>query len=269
VDTRRMRLENFTQFISDILDRIKSRSPGSMGAKNQADQLEEAFTMLTSNLDYVRKSGFTEKLKKQDEYRDALCQSITGTVKSLLKAPEADVVDAAQQLEIVFDNYWSIPKRSYKDETAAVTDLLRELDTTANVARLALLDLAPAIARFRAAHVKFKELLTGRYLEQANRPSTPANELRELVIERLDAFINRVDAVIEVNGMDFSEDIPDLIKEYNAIATSYKNELAIRQGRLKAARKKNEEEDTDDDIEYEDSGTNVPEVPETPEPLSE
>jgi hypothetical protein len=79
-----------------------------------------------------------------------------------------------------------------------------------------------------------------RYEEVAKRPATRMREARAAVDKTFHALVARLEAVITLNGIDFTPELAPFVAEFNAIATRYKNILAIEHGRRAAAANKDE-----------------------------
>ena len=237
------------QYISEILSYIVVLGAGAIGIKAIYDQLVVLFKVVTDNLDYIYKSGYTEKLKMQDKHRDSITRGLTSIVKSYLYDPDSAVRDAAVQLMIVFDHYWSLPRRTYDAETAAIKDMLRELSLPKNLAYVTLLGLAPYITRLGVANSDFTTLMHERYDEGTQRPEISVKEARAAVTEKFIEMTDRVEAIILLNGVDFTPELASFVKEFNVITTRFKNILKQEQGRRKAAAagSDDETEDIEDD----------------------
>jgi hypothetical protein len=249
--------EAFARFFADVISYIDKYGAGAIGIMQVSTDLKASYEKVKAALDIIRKSGFTEKLKAQDKYRDELCRGLSLMVKANVNVPNEDKRDAARELNIAFDNYWSIPKRSYDKETEAIVDLFRELDLPENVARLALLGLAAPVEQFREANNTFITLERQRYDQTTQRHSgLPMKEAREEVQQKFELMFYRLEGIIAMNGIDFSPELSGFVADYNTVAKHYKDVLAIERGRRKAA-KENEK----DDSYYEDNDNNDPEVP--------
>jgi hypothetical protein len=259
--------EVFAHFFSEVIAYIDQYGAGAIGIKQASDDLKASFAKVQTALDVVRKSRFTESLEAQDKFRDKQSRGLGATLKALLDDPEGANMDDARELNLLFDHYWSLPRRTYDAETEAIQDLFREFDKPANVARIALFGLTAVVERFRVANNKFEALMRQRYVQAEEIPEINMKEARAEVKEKFEILLNRLDAIITLNGIDFSEELTGFVHGYNIVATRYKHILAQEQGRRKAAREKGENENPDDegndDPDYEDNDDNN--TPETPE----
>jgi hypothetical protein len=67
-------------------------------------------------------------------------------------------------------------------------------------------------------------------------------EVRVLVDDAFFAILDRIEAMIILNGIDYTAALAPFVDEYNTLAERYKHRLAIEKGR-RAANKDEEEED--------------------------
>ena len=246
IDLRALRHEIYVQYVTEVLYYIVLFGAGAIGIKALYDQLVLLFKVVTDNLDYLRKSGYTEKLKRQDRRRDNIARGLTATIKSYLYDPDSSVHDAAVQLMIIFDHYWSLPKRTYDAETAAISDLLRELSLPENVAYVTLLGLAHYVYRLATANADFTTLMHDRYDQTIQRPEISMKDARAAATVKFSEIVDRVEGIIIVNGIDFTPELANFVKEFNAVTTRYKNILKQEQGRRKAAAAGSDDDETEE-----------------------
>jgi hypothetical protein len=157
-------------------------------------------------------------------------------VKSAANHFNADKRNAAGKIRIVLDYYGNIAAKAFDQETAAVDDLLRELNDN-HVADVQLLGLTDWLIQLDVENQKFKTLMSERYAETAKRPSTRMKAARSETDKALRALLDMVEALAAVNGADVY--LP-FVNELNAVSERYKNQLAQAAGRR--AKTKTEEE---------------------------
>ena len=131
------------------------------------------------------------------------------------------------------------------------------------------LKLADDIADLTAANTRFAELMQARYQEADAQPLVPMKEARARAEELQYKLIKRVEAIVTLNGIDFSPELTSFVQEYNAIAKRYKNILASEKGRRKASsggNANNDDETTPEETpDVPAPGPDVPgDLPETP-----
>ncbi|GHT25235.1 hypothetical protein FACS189430_11550 [Bacteroidia bacterium] len=180
-----------------------------------------------SVLDLVRKSGLTGDIDEQDHRRDSVFRGFADAVKNACRHFDSAKREAANRVEMVFAHYGNIAVKTLDQETAAIDDLLRELDA-AHSAAIATLNLGDWALQLNAENSRFKELMAARYEETAQRPTIRMKSARTAVDNALRDIFDRVEALALVNGVAASE---PFIKELNAVMERYKNILAQEKGR--------------------------------------
>jgi hypothetical protein len=182
-------------------------------------------------LDMIRKSEYTTELSAQDHARDSIFRGFADAIKSALNHFDTAKREAAERLSSVFEHYGNIATRSYDEETAAIDDLNRELETDANAAALATLALGDWAVQLNAENRAFDALMRARYSEAATRPTARMRNVRAATDKALRAILDHVEALAAVNG---EAAYAPFISELNAVSERYKNILAQQAGRREA-----------------------------------
>jgi hypothetical protein len=138
-------------------------------------------------------------------------------------------------LQVVIENYGDITRKTYDDESAAINDLLREFATGGHAPHVATLALGEWTQQLAAANDAFIALMRQRYGEIARDPDARMKDARAAVDNHFRAMIDRLEAIITLNGIDFAEELAPFVNEYNALAGRYKHVLAVEKGRRDAA----------------------------------
>ena len=265
----KFRNETLAEFFTDELAMIKRLGAGAIGIKAVTDDLIVAAGNVVAVLDPLRGSLITPDIEEQDLFRNGLVRAVATKTRSEAHNPDANKRLAARNVLRILKNYGNIPRRTYDDGTAAIDDLLRELNKTEMLPNVTALKLADDIADLTAANTRFAELMQARYQEADAQPLVPMKEARARAEELQHQLVKRVEAIVTLNGIDFSPELTSFVQEYNAIAKRYKNILASEKGRRKASSGGNANND-DENLPEETPdapapGPDVPEdLPETP-----
>jgi hypothetical protein len=86
-----------------------------------------------------------------------------------------------------------------------------------------------------------------RYDQTIQRPEISMKDARAAATVKFSEIVDRVEGIIIVNGVDFTPELANFVKEFNAVTTRYKNILKQEQGRRKAAASSDETEEIEDD----------------------
>ncbi|MDR0545287.1 MAG: DUF6261 family protein [Odoribacteraceae bacterium] len=233
-----MRNETLVRAAQDVYDLIKKLGAGALGLMALFTALGQLLLKVTGSLDQAEKSAITENLRRQDRSRDNAVRSFLMALKGLLTHPDPDKRAAAERLTVLVDGYGNFTRKTYADESAAISDLVTELYSATYAPLVILLGLGDWVTVLKDSNEKFIELMHERDAERAGR-ADPMHVARVPIQENLAAIAERVEAVIVLNGMDFAPELEPFVREYNVIVHRYKHVLALEQGH----RKENAEEE--------------------------
>lgn len=231
----------YAQYHQDVDSLVTRTGPGVVGIKTVHDvEYKPRLDKVLAVLDTVRKSMLTAKIEEQDSARDSLYRYFVLTMAAAHQHFDAAKREAARELQVIVDNYGNISAKSYDKESAAMDDFLRELAVPENVTRVAALGLADCVALLATANAAFIALMRERYGETSRQLPTRMKEARADLNVAFRAMINRLEAIVTLNGIDSIPELAPFIAELNAITNRYKNVLAAEKGR-RASNEGNEE----------------------------
>ncbi|MDR2383039.1 MAG: DUF6261 family protein [Prevotellaceae bacterium] len=209
-------------------------NPHMLGIAPQYDAYKTALVVEIDALDLIYKSEYTSEISAQDHVRDGIFRGLTDSVKSALNHFHADKRKAAEKVNIAFEHYGNIAAKTFDQETAAIDDLLRELNDN-YAAEILLLSLSDWLMQLDFENRTFKQLMSERYAKNAQqRHATSMKPARSETDKALRSLLNMLEALVMVNGVANYE---ALINELNAVSERYKNQLAQAAGRRKKAGK--------------------------------
>jgi hypothetical protein len=213
---------------NDTIDGIVIKhNPQTLGILPLYTPYKTAVDVETGALDVIRKSGYTGKISDQDQVRDDIFRGLVESVQSSCHHFNPDKRKAAGKIIVVLDHYGNIAAKAFDQETAAIDDLLRELNDN-HAADVQLLSLTEWLVQLDAENQTFKRLMSERYVEVAQRPATRMKAARAETDKALRAMLHTVEALVTVNGVDAYQ---SFINELNAVSERYKNQLAQASGR--------------------------------------
>jgi nucleotide-binding universal stress UspA family protein len=199
-----------------------------------------ALAVEASVLDFFAWSKFTDKIKRANRHRDSMYRGLASAVKTATYHPDPDKRAAAARLAMILAHYGYMPRRMYEAKIAAIKDLLREFARPENEPLVTAAGVGEWVELLATANEEFVDLLLARDEEIGQRPAVRSREARVAVDEATRALLDRVAALITLNGINSTVDYRPFVADFNAIATRYKHLLAIETGRRAAARKREE-----------------------------
>jgi hypothetical protein len=222
-----LRNEAHVEYNETVDGLVIKHNPQALGILPQYDDYKVALKVEVDSLDLIRKSEYTGEIEAQDRVRDGVFRGFSDAVKSALNHFDADKRKAAEKISLVLDHYGNIAAKAFDQETAAIDDLLRELNDN-HIAETQLLSLNDWLTQLDSENQRFKALMSERYAKTAQRPSTRMKTARNETDKALRALLDMVEALATVNG---TANYEAFINELNAVSERYKNQLAQASGR--------------------------------------
>ncbi|GHT21233.1 hypothetical protein FACS189430_00930 [Bacteroidia bacterium] len=229
----KLRNEAHVEFHDALNKSFDRYAPADLGIQSEYDSYRPLYDAEVSVLDVMRKSGYTDEIDEQDHRRDRIFRGFADAVASAANHFNPEKRSAALKLQTALDHYGNIAAKALDQETAAIDDLLRELNGSDSgfPEQIETLDLGDWLTQLDADNQTFKELMQARYGEKAKRPATRMKSTRLAVDKAYREILAQLDALARVNGED---DYKDAAGELNAIAERYKNILAQEKGQRNA-----------------------------------
>jgi hypothetical protein len=203
-------------------------------------------------LDIFLESPLTREIVKSERVRYEVLRGFAAAARAACFSPDPETRAAGKHFRMLLKHYGNITRRNYDDKSAAVDDLLRELDLPENEPLVIAAGLEKWVEHLREANATFVDLMRARNEEVSLRPDRRAKEVRVDVDKAMLEMLTRVEALVTLHGM--TSDVADyapFVAGWNALAGRYRLHLAQEQGRRDAARERGEEFAQDFDVEEE------------------
>ena len=180
------------QFITYVIALISKFGAALLGIVSPFDKLKAALKKEDDLLKRIEKSHLTEAIKEEDKVRDTYYRSIVALVKVALKHYSAEVRTAAARLKILLDTYGDVAKLSYDEQTAAIFNLMQELEN-AYKNDVALCRIKDTVDELKASNNRVDDLIQTRMEEDSAKNKDVMKELRaetDAVYNEIRKFIN-------------------------------------------------------------------------------
>ena len=225
---QRLRNEEHFQFHADFKGLVHTFNPATL----KVDAAFAAYLPIFSNeseaLDVIRKSALTDDIAEADDLRDNTFIGLCDAIKSASRHFRPEVQQAASRLQVIVGNHSNLIRKSYDEETAAINSLINDFNTT-GAADVTAIGLAEWITELQANNNTFDDLKKGRYTEEAGKTQLLMKEVRVQLDIAYTAIINRINALIIVNG---ETAYSNFVNELNQRVESYSKLVAQRRGRI-------------------------------------
>jgi ABC-type transporter Mla subunit MlaD len=180
-------------------------------------------------LDYIGKSELTTKIVEQDRKRDDIYRGFVDSLRGAAKHFDPSYRDAANLLLNIFGHYGNIARKTLDDETAAINDLVRELEQPQLTQAIALLGMNDWLNKLVEENNAFEELMKERYSETASKTTFRMRAVRVETDKYYHAIISQIENQC-LAGIEINE---NFIRELNAVIERFKRILAQEVGERK------------------------------------
>ncbi len=231
--------EEHYQFHAQFLNSVKAYGPEILKIEEPFNNSYiPGFQKEDESIKFVRKSPFTERLMAMDGERDRIATGLVLVIRANFYHPDPEVVKAAKRLKILTDVYGKISDKSYSKETAAITNLVQDLNG-AYATDASMVCLENWVVGLDSCNQQFQGLENERYYELMERTDLRMEIVREEIDLIYYSIIERINALMVIEGEGA---YARFAEEHNLHIEYYKNIIAQRRGRA-AARKENEDEE--------------------------
>jgi hypothetical protein len=263
---KNLRNEEWFGLYAELRELVPLYGANALGITALFDLLEPLHDKADRLLERARKSTHTDRLKEAKRERNVYFRSLYGVVKKSRNLPLAADKAAAERLYVLLAGYRkAIINSSYAEESSAIFNLLQDLQNTCP-ADITLLGLGKWVENLGAAQQKFKDILTARNKEYADKPTEHLTKIRPRVDELYKSITQILYAQLVAEGLGGNVDInPDDLKTgpyednvppekrgnipynfviaWNVVLKRYRTMLAARAGR----KEKDKNPEMDDD----------------------
>ena len=234
LDFYSLRNDEHFQFDSEFRELVALSNPITLKISAEFNQWEVLFEQEDEVLKQIRKSAMTEEILNADKKRDVTFAGMVEANKAALKHFQPAVKEAARKLKIVFDTYGNVARKSYDEETSAITNLLQDLMGKYN-ADVQTVGITAWMVELMANNNDFDQLIKGRDDESAERTELILKAVRMQIDAVYRTIVERLDAL---GVIEPTEDLAEFVRRLNVVIERYNNRLAQRQGVAKAKKEK-------------------------------
>ena len=210
------------EFMKVVSERFAAETTLSANAtaKKAIEALAAAVKEEDRCLAISRKSLITDDIKAADDARDDIYSALRKTIKGFLKAPMADVAQAAKELNQCVADYRIDPAMQLDRETGLLHNFIADLETK-YAAQVTKLGLTLFVAPLKEANAKVEQFIVGRTTAQS---AVAAGELRKARLATDAAYRHLVKFVNALAMVSGTSDYDALAMFLNKHIDRYKQE---------------------------------------------
>jgi hypothetical protein len=189
-------------------------------------------------LEQVSKSWLTGEIKHFDGERDRCINGLKAAVRALLKSPIQDKRVAANKLNILLNTYGDMAKMEYDAETAAVINLLQDLNGSKYAQHVKTAELGDWVTELERFNTRVDELVGERYAEKSEKPAEKLIEVRRDVDSSFGKLLTLIEGTMIANP---AHGLNEFVRELNIVIKHYKTLATQDKGRRNAKKTDTEE----------------------------
>ncbi|MDR2969959.1 MAG: DUF6261 family protein, partial [Tannerellaceae bacterium] len=208
-----LRNDEHFEFFTEFIKQVNNAGAAPLKITKPFDALTLLFAEEDEALKKILKSGLTGLIHEADEARDTVFRGLSEANLAALNHFRADVHDAAVRLQIIFDTYGNVARKSVDEETSAVQNLLEEL-TQRHAADMQKVGLGEWAEELQRLNEEVRKLTMSRDDETTTRPSLVLRQVRGKVDGAYRKIVTRIDAFAVIEEMNSEESDDD---DYGAI----------------------------------------------------
>lgn len=219
------------QFMTDVDLLILKCTASELGLDNTYPQFKQALAAEETALRAENGSSRSEALATFDVNRDQTWNAISLRVKSALLSPIADEVASAKAVQRIIDQYGDLRSLPYNEESAALTNLVNDLQKPENSAHLDKVAIKTWVPILKQENDDFIALFNERNQELSGRDSGNARAARLKLDPLYREMVDTVNAAFMLKltkpaATGFANELNEKIKYYET-------SLATRRGTKK------------------------------------
>ncbi|MEI7475786.1 MAG: DUF6261 family protein [bacterium] len=227
IDLAKLHNEEHFQFQTEFKTQVEVFTAISLNIEAKFDNYLLKYAEEDEALVFINKSTYTNQIAAADAKRDSIFNGLRETVKAARNHFTPAVVQAANNLMVIFDAHGNVAVKPYDEETAAITSLVADLqgDFAADVA---LVGVTAWVVELKASNISFELVVTNRYSEESAKTILRMKRVRKEIDKLYQEIVNLINAMILVNG---DSHYKDFVTEMNHRIDNFKNVIAKRKGK--------------------------------------
>ena len=228
IDLTRLHNAEHFQFCYEMNELIVKYTPTAIDAQTLYPAFEQAVTDEDQSFKIVQKSALSKEIELADKKRDTTFAGLRAQVKAQVKHFDADAAAAAYRLQVLFDAYGDIARKSLDQETADITNLVQDLNGK-HKADVETIGFTSWVEQLDTENQSFDALMKQRFDEYAEKTAiTRLRTARGATDDAYRAIVTRVNAGIVFNG---EEKYRSFVLDLNVRIDRYNNVMAQRKGK--------------------------------------
>jgi hypothetical protein len=219
------------QFMTDFDKLIILYLATELGIDNLYPAFKSALTAEDIAIRIELGSLKSKTIEQLDKLRDRIWNAILLRIKSTLLSPFDDEIESAEALIRVVDLYGDVRIISYNEESAAITNLVNNMQTRTNMAHAAKVGITNWVTELNRVNEQFMVIFNERNAELSIRDSGDVRSERKQLDPIYEQLVEKINATIVLETA--KPIVAAFVDEHNQKIEYYRTTLATRSGRKK------------------------------------
>ncbi|GET34774.1 hypothetical protein PbJCM13498_36370 [Prolixibacter bellariivorans] len=224
-----LRNNEHDQFMTDIKKLIEATTPETLGITALYPEFIATLNKLDSAVRVGNGSSLSAKISEMDNRRDRTWRAIHKRVDATIDSPVEEEVNSAELVQRVISLYGDIRRVPYNEESAAISNLVNDLQSVKNAPHVEQIGISHWVAALKDQNQVFQDIFNERNTELSERGNGDVRSVRLVIDPLYEKIIERINATITLNMA--AESVEAFVNELNEKIKYYKVQLSIRAGR--------------------------------------
>jgi len=218
VDITHFKNKTHFEFMMEIRTVLSRVDTGTLKIAPQVESFVSLLADEDASIMRIRKYEATDKISSLDSERDNIVHGINNMQRAALRHFDPQVRKAAERLKIVFDTYGEIANLSYDEETAAIYNLIQELDRLSVESKIT--GIVPWLTELNRINEELRRMMSERYAEEAKHSHVKLRKVRKDIDAVYHNIVFLLEAGASLDGL--TDEYTEIFAEINARVSRYK-----------------------------------------------
>ena len=234
---QRLKNAEYAAFMSDFDTALKKYPVAELGIADQYEQFQQLNKLLMSVIFWKRGSIFTDDMMEADQKRAKIYTAVSNVISSFLNSTLEPYVAAGEELKLVLKHVGDPRRKNYMAETGALDRLCAILQEPKYESHLNLCPyLRELVLELQKVNNEFSRLFDNRLSEKSEKPEERAQGVRLQFDALYSSMISKINAALLLEIAPAWT--PDLVDLHHVQIKNYRTNLARRQGRRNAKKRR-------------------------------
>jgi len=226
-----LRNNEHLQFMTDFDALIINKVASELGIESLYPAFNNAWMAEDAAIRVEQGSIKSKTIDQLDKLRGKTWGAIALNVKATLSSPFEDEAESAKVIQRIFDQYGNMRKLSFNEESAANSNLVKDLQAPANVVHLEKTGITAWVSELKNQNEQFGVVFNERNTELADRENGDVRAVRVQIDPLYAQIVEKINAAIILEvakpvAITFASELNEKIKYFQTA-------LASRSGRGK------------------------------------